>query len=843
MSNNFATPMMQQYSQIKEKYPNCIIFFRLGDFYEMFMEDAKIGAEVLDITLTSRDRGKDGKIPMAGVPYHAVDSYLPRLVKAGYNVAICEQVGTPNGNNLMQREIVRVVTPGTLLTEGCLDKRENNYIFSVVYTQQKNPKNGHLVGISLADLSTGEFFVQEFELGEKSQLEEILKNTVYKFSPTEAILDAQAYNDPEILHFVKSDNNLSVSFFAQADFYLNSSEKILKEHFSVENLASFGIENKKIAQKAGALLLGYMSSTQKSALTHITTISLLNKEGVVSIDPSTMLNLEIFSCLRTGSKKGSLISFLDETRTSMGARLLRSWLRSPLQDMAQLEARYDAVGFFISHVGYYEKLREFLMEITDIERILSRLSVGIGNPLDLKSLESSLNKVLEIKSFFSEFSAENLPNSLAQIEEKILLDLKDLTQYLHRTIKENAPVDIKSGGIICPGVSVELDNLKESISSSKNWLENLEKQQRQETGISSLKVRFNKVYGYYIEVTKANLELVPSNYIRKQTMVGGERFITQELKDHEERILSSEEKINEIELALFMEAVKKTLEYTSHIKEAALAVATLDCYLCFSYFALSKGFVRPLLIETGDIVIEGGRHPVVESLLEVGSFNPNDTFLSQNEKKCPADKGASLLLLTGPNMSGKSVYIRQVAIIVLLAQIGCFVPARSAKITPVDKIFVRSGASDMISLGVSTFMLEMLEVAYILNNATKNSLVIMDEVGRGTSTYDGISLAWSIAEYLISQNLGCKTLFATHYHELCALEKKYPEKVVNLSVLVKQDSFGKPVFIHKVVEGPAEHSYGISVAEMAGIPSVVTKEAKKILQDLESRGLRVTVSH
>ncbi len=832
MTNNFATPMMQQYAQIKQKYPDCIIFFRLGDFYEMFMDDAKIGAEVLDITLTSRDRGKDGRVPMAGVPYHAVDSYLPRLVKAGYKVAICEQIGSPDGSNLMRREIVRVVSPGTLLTEGCLEKKENNYIFSLVYLEQKGKK---LAGVGLADLSTGDFLVQEFELEEKAQLGEILKDAIYRFSPTEAVLNEENYNDPEILHFLKSEGQLSVNFFDQAEFYTNCAEKTLKDHFGVKSLASFGLETKEVAQKSGALLLGYLLSSQKSTLDHITSIGLLNKEGLVSLDPSTLQNLEIFSSLRTGAKQGSLISYLDETQTSLGGRLLRSWLRNPLQDPAQLEERYNAIDFFISHVDYYEKLQEALTEITDIERILSRLSVGIGNPVDLKSMESSLQKALEIRDFFATLQTEvALPQALTVIIQQISPSLEDLILYLQTTIVEEPPIDTKSGGIICPGVSAELDNLKQSISSSKDWLSQLEETQRRETGISSLKVRFNKIYGYYIEITKSNLGLVPQSYIRKQTMVGGERFITQELKEHEERILSSEEKINEMELALFLEAVKKTLEYTAQIKETALSVATLDCFLCFTHFALTKEFVRPTLLDNGTLEIKEGRHPVVEALLDIGSFNPNDTILSQNP---------SLLLLTGPNMSGKSVYIRQVAIIVLLAQIGCFVPAKNAKISPVDKVFVRSGASDMISSGVSTFMMEMLEAAYILNNASKSSLVIMDEVGRGTSTYDGISLAWSIAEHLISSELGCKTLFATHYHELCALEEKYPKKVKNLSVLVEKDSKGNPVFLHKVIEGPAEHSYGISVAEMAGIPEKVTKKAREILEDLESRGLRVTVSH
>jgi DNA mismatch repair protein MutS len=799
----------------------------------MFWDDAKVGSKVLDITLTGRDRGKDGRIPMAGIPYHAVDSYLPRLVKAGYKVAICEQIGSPDGKGLMRREIVRVVTPGTLMAEGSLEKKENNYIFSLFYFAQKET-----VGVSLADLSTGDFLVQEFKLEKKAQIEEILKETIYRFTPAECILTSQDYSDAEILSFLKSENQISISFFDQADSYINSPDKFLKNHFHVKNLASFGLEDKEVAQKAGVLLLSYLLNTQRSSLAHITGIGLLNRENSVSLDHSTIQNLELFSSLRIGSKRGSLVEYLDRTQTSMGGRLLRSWIRNPLQNPKILEERYDVISFFISHIDIYEKLQELLTEITDVERILSRLSIGIGNPLDLKSLEFSIKKILETKIFLDTLSKESESGSLTtildEVQQDISQELADLTLYLQRTIQENPPVDAKSGGIICAGINHELDSLKTGISFSKDWLSQLESQERQETGINSLKVRYNKVYGYYIEITKSNLASVPEHYIRKQTMVGGERFITEELKEHETKILSSEEQINNLEYALFLEAVKKVLEYTTRIKDASLAIATLDCLLCFTHFALTQGFVRPTLVDDGSIDIEDGRHPVVESLLELGSFNPNDTFLEK--------KSLSLLILTGPNMSGKSVYIRQVALIVLLAQIGCFVPAKSAKITPVDKIFVRSGASDMISSGVSTFMLEMLEVAYILNNVTQDSLVIMDEVGRGTSTYDGISLAWAIAEHLVSSKIGCKTLFATHYHELCALEEKYPQKVKNLAVMVKQDLAGKPVFMYKIIEGFAEHSYGISVAEMAGVPAKVTEAARKILQDLELGRLRVTVS-
>lgn len=817
--------MMQQYMKIKEKYSDCIIFFRLGDFYEMFLDDAKLGSSILDITLTSRDRGKDGRIPMAGVPYHALDSYLPRLVKAGHKVAICEQVGDPESGGLMQREVIRVVTPGTLLNESSLDKRENNFIFSLYI-------HNSVVGVALADLSTGDFYAQEFDLKDSSSLESILSEEVFRYSPSECVLSLEEYNDPAILAALKKDAsvNLNIFFYEEAQFYLDNFRKVLLDHFEVSDLSGFGLKDRDVAQKVSSLLLGYLYTTQKGSVEHISKVSLLKSADYVGLDRSTVLNLELFKTLHEGTKKGSLVGFLDKTFTAMGGRMLRSWIRNPLKSVPVLEDRYDLIDYYLQNPSKLDTLASLLPQVSDIERILSRLSVGIGNPADLVNLKTSLETTFEIKEALK--ASENSTALHESLSDNISTDLEELTAYIEETIVDSPPIDTKNGGIVKSGVNEDLDKLRERISGSKDYIESLEESQKKETGISSLKVKFNKVYGYYIEVTKANLEMVPDSYIRKQTLVNTERFITPELKEHENLILTTEEKINELEYSLFLGAVSKVLDYTSQIQNASFAVGTLDCLLNFTHFALNAGFTRPVLLDDGTIEIKQGRHPVVEDFLPLGSFNPNDTLLNKDSHQ--------LLILTGPNMSGKSVYIRQVALIVLLAQIGCFVPAKQARITPVDKIFVRSGASDMISSGISTFMLEMTEAAYILNNATSESLIIMDEIGRGTSTYDGISIAWSIASYLVNGSIRPKTLFATHYHELCALEEKYPDAIKNYQVLVQEDSQKEPIFLHKVVEGAAGHSYGIAVARLAGVPAEVTEEAKEVLERLEKRGSNVS---
>ncbi len=837
---HFDTPMMQQYMQLKQEYPDCLLFFRLGDFYEMFLDDAKIASRVLDITLTSRTRGKDGRIPMAGVPYHAIDSYLPRLVKAGYKVAICEQLGSPDNTKLMRREVVRIVTPGTLLVAGSLDGHENNFIFTPFI---RDIRGKYSVGVALADLSTGDLFVQNETYKDSSSVQALLSDLVARFNPSECVLPPDEYDSPEMLAFVKASGDFSISRFSLSDALVTDPDAFLKGIFNVSSLVGLGLKDSSPALHALAILLGYLQETQKTALSHFKTVKVLSPRGSVGLDSATLENLEVFSPLGGGanSSRATLISFLDKTKTPMGGRLLRTWLRSPSYDVKTLGSRYEVVEYLSSNLQFYNAIQSALAEIGDIERLLSRMSVGLATPVDLKALETSLFSVIGLREVllridaFSSDDSSVLPAILADILSVFQNPLEDVATRIHSIISEEPPIDPKVGGYILAGNNAELDSLRAEIEGSRQWLEALEEQERARTGISSLKVRSNKVYGYYIEVTKANLHLVPSSYIRKQTLVGSERFITMELKEHEERVLASQERIQELEYSLFLDLVSEILTHAQMLQKVSHEVARLDCLANFASFALTHSFVRPDIVSEPILDIREGRHPVVEATLPLGSFTPNDVLLSSSG-------GASLLaILTGPNMSGKSVYIRQVALITLLAQIGSFVPASSMKFRPVDRIFVRSGASDMISAGVSTFMKEMLEVAYILNNATSDSLIIMDEVGRGTSTYDGISIAWAIAEYLLSQ-IGAKTLFATHYRELCVLESRFPQKVNNLSVLVDRTSAGKPLFLHKVIPGASEASYGVSVAELAGLPEKVTTRAWKILEDLESRGVTVVPS-
>jgi len=805
--------MMIQYMSIREKYPDCLLFFRLGDFYEMFLDDAKLGAEILDITLTSRSRGKDGRIPMAGVPYHAVDSYLAKLVKAGYKVAICEQTSDPSeSQGLVDREVVRIVTPGTVLDETSLDRKTNNYIAALT-TNEKG------LGLALADISTGTFYTDQFD---PQNLRQVIINEFSKYRPTECILPDNLYNDPSLLRLLKTFRNLNVFPFSDWELFTTDPELNLKTHFNLETLHTFNLTEKPQAQEVAAALLGYLKSTQKGDIPHIKGIEALATSSFVGLDRSTIANLEIFSTLHTGDKEGSFLNVLDKTCTAFGGRLLKDWILHPLIDPQKITQRYDAVETFMSTPQLKKNLRETLKKINDIERILSRLSVGVGNARDLINLKAGIVESLEVR----EVLLENSAPLIKRLTESVSLEeLDEVVSKISSSIVEEPSLDLKNGGFICEKVHEELDSLRGKVHGSKDWIAKLEIKEREMTGIASLKVRFNQVFGYYIEVTKANLDQVPDNYIRKQTLVNSERFITPELKEHEDIILTAKEKADVLEYEIFLGVVDFVLERTVEIQRLAKVIATIDCLVNFAHVAELGRYRRPTLVEDGRIEISEGRHPVVEKFLRDKPFVPNDTLLD-----C---KGHQLLILTGPNMSGKSVYIRQVAVIVLMAQIGCFVPAASAEISLVDRIFVRSGASDVISEGLSTFMLEMVETAYILNNATGKSLVVMDEIGRGTSTYDGISIAWAVAEYLVNK-VGAKTLFATHYHELQALEEKHPEKIKNYQVLVKETD-GEPVFLHTVVPGGASHSYGIAVAKLAGVPDVVSTRAQEILSGFEVR--------
>lgn len=819
LMQDFSTPIMQQYKEIKKRYHDCLLFYRMGDFYELFMEDAHIGAQILNITLTSKAGGKDGKIPMAGIPYHAVDTYLAKLVKAGYKVAICEQLSPPNKKGLVKRDVIRVVTPGTMMDEKALDQKAHNYIVSITI------KND-CIGLAVADISTGFFSTTEFEGQDKEYL---LQDELTRLSPSECILPDNLYNNSEFLQFLRKGHSMNLYCFQEWDSYANEAGMFLKKHFAVKTLAAFGMEGKLASLESSAALLGYLQTTQLSKVSHIMKIAYDTKTTSMVLDKSTMINLELFSTIREHDTRGSLLAVLDQTQTAMGGRLLKEWLKKPLLEKDHILERHDAVEELFLHNEIRETFLGKLSTIIDIERILSRLSVNIGNARDLQSLKISLQHICELKKLLKPLKAKLFTG----IEKGISPDLEKVIQLIDKTITEDPPVELRDGKLIKAHVNKKLDKLREIIKNSRNFIEKLEEAEKKKTGISSLKIRFNQVFGFYIEVSKANTHLVPKSYMRKQTLVNGERFITDELKKHEEIILTAEEKAHELEHQIFQSTLEKVLSYTSTIQQAADMIATLDCITAFSHISQKYQYTRAKLLYSGEIRIHQGRHPVVERLLDATTqFVPNDVTLDNINQ--------SLLVITGPNMAGKSVLIRQVATIVLLNQIGCFVPAKSAHLSLMDRIFVRSGASDVITSGLSTFMVEMVETAHILHNATEKSLIIMDEIGRGTSTYDGISIAWAIAEYLVTHfPTSPKTLFATHYHELQALEKEYPNKIKNYHMAVADDK-GEPIFLHTLLPQGASHSFGVAVAKLAGIPKDVVEKANEMLHQLEERNSRNT---
>lgn len=813
MDQKFTTPMMKQYQEIKSQYKDCLLFFRAGDFYELFLEDAHIGARVLNITLTSKSAGKNGKIPMAGVPYHAIDGYLSRLVKAGYKVAICEQVSEPNKYGIVDREVVRIVTPGTVLDENALDQKENNYLVCLKISE-------NILSYSIADVSTGYFATTQTPY---DHLETVLKNEFSTLKPTECILSDELYNDPEILRVLQSFSGLNIFPFHEWDQFITNPSNILKKHFGLKSLESFGISKNEIDVETASVLLGYLQYTQKTDLSHIKKIELLNNSDYLIMDRSSMINLELFSTIREHDTRGSLLSILDQTKTSMGGRLLKQWISKPLIKKEKIEERYDAITEILKDEALREKLETQLMDLHDIERLLSRLSVKIGNARDLVNLKNGLITTLELKSLLKQTKS----TLFKQLNKSIKPEIQEVIDLIDKTIVDEPPIDLRNGGLIKEGIDLKLDKLRNRISKSKDWILELEIAERERTGIGSLKVRFNKVFGFYIEISKSNLSSIPDNYFRKQTLVNGERFITPELKEHEEIILTAQETICDLEHKIFEQTLQEVLKYTETLQNASKALAVLDCIVNFSILAVKNQYVRPKLLYTREIRFKNGRHPVVEKLLEDSQFVPNDVTLDNISQ--------SLWIITGPNMAGKSVFIRQVAVISLMAQMGCFVPADSAHLSIVDRIFVRSGASDVITSGLSTFMVEMVETAHILHHATKNSLIVMDEIGRGTSTYDGISIAWAVAEYLVRQfKQPPKVLFATHYHELQALEEKFPNLIKNYHMAVA-DEKGEPIFLHTILPGGTSHSFGIAVAKLAGMPEEVITNAFEMLEKLEKR--------
>ncbi len=813
---DFSTPMMKQYIDIKKQYMDCLLFFRMGDFYELFLEDAEIGAKVLDIVLTSRAKGKDGRIPMAGVPYHAVDSYIAKLVKAGHKVAICEQITEPNKYGIVEREVIRIITPGTILDEHTLVQKENNYIMSLMVDKE-------MYGIAVADITTGSFQIYEFNILQKQQ---VLIDEIMRIRPSECVLPEFLYNNPEILKQLKKYKELNIYCFHEGEQLFSKAEQIVAKQFGKQLSIQSNLKQMKVALKAASVLIEYLKYTQKDNITHFKSITLLAQNEHMVLDYSTMLNLELFSTLRTNERKGTVIDFLDKTVTAMGGRKLRDWLHRPLINKQNIIKRHDAVEELLNNVQQRKQIISTLKLIADIERTISRLSLGLGNARDMIQLKESLKNIIAIKKILS----NAVTIYLKELYDVIDTQLEEIIIEIEKTIVEFPPAIITEGRMINVGINVELDTLRNSVFENKEWLEELEKKERQRTGISSLKIRFNKVFGFYIEISKANLDHVPADYMRKQTLVNAERFITKDLKEKETIILSGEQIIFNLELDIYKELLGHILKKTEEIQKAANSIAVLDCLVNFAVIAEIFQFSRANIIETDKIHIINGKHPVVEQAINDEQFVPNDTFLDQRSNQ--------LLLITGPNMAGKSVYIRQVAIIVLLNQIGSFVPAKDAKLGIVDRIFVRSGASDMISDGLSTFMVEMVETAQILQKATSKSLVIMDEIGRGTSTYDGISIAWAIAEYIVKNKKSTpKTLFATHYHELQELEKQYPDRIKNYHMAI-EDEKGKPVFLYRLLPNGASHSYGIAVAELAGIPEEVITSAYNVLNRMEQKNVQ-----
>ena len=796
------TPMMSQYVQMKEKYDDCILFYRVGDFYEMFFEDAKLAARELELVLTGKDCGLDERAPMSGIPYHAASSYISRLVSKGYKVAICEQIEDPaQAKGLVKRDVIKIVTPGTYTDNVNEEDKSNIYIACIL------EKDG-CFGIAYSDISTGEFKTTSF-----TNLKSTLIDEITKIEPREILLhkDISTSLEKDITSYL----NTTVTKKDFSSFMVSNEELI--EKFSEAEVN--GLED--ASKDACKVLLKYIYETQKMSLTNINFLEKYDIVNYMTIDSNTRRNLELTESIREKSKKGSLLWVLDKTATSMGGRALRRFVEEPLIKKIEIEKRLDGVEELFNNISLNEDLREVLKNIYDIERIVGKISTGNVNGKDMISLKYSLERIPLIKEKVKNANSVILKEYYENLDE--LTDIKDL---LVEGIKDDPSLSIKEGNIIKDGYNKDVDELRKAKLHGKEWIAALENKEREFTGIKSLKVGYNKVFGYYIEITKSNYDLIPEGrYIRKQTLSNAERFITSELKEMENKILGAEEKLVSLEYELFVNIRKKVEKEIARLKNSARIIGILDAISTLALVALENNYVKPSINENGTITITGGRHPVVEKVIEKGEFVSNDTILNKDENR--------ILLITGPNMAGKSTYMRQVALITLMAQIGSFVPAESADISVCDKIFTRIGASDDLAGGKSTFMVEMWEVSNILKNATSNSLVLLDEVGRGTSTYDGLSIAWSVIEYIAkNENLKCKTLFATHYHELTKLEGKI-EGVKNYSVAVKEID-DNVVFLRKIIEGGADQSYGIEVAKLAGLPIDVIKRARQILKKLEN---------
>ena len=811
------TPMMQHYLKTHEEYKDCILFYRLGDFYEMFFDDAKVVSKELELTLTGKSCGAEERAPMCGIPYHAAETYLTRLVKKGYKVAICEQVEDPKlAKGMVKREVTRVVTPGTTLNAQALDETKNNYIMCIAYI-------GDHYGISSADITTGDYYVTEVD-SERKLLDE-----VNKYQPTEIICNEAFYISGIDIDDMK--NRMGIVIYSLDAWYFSdeTAQMTLKDHFKVRDLEGLGLADYDSGVVAAGALLKYLYETQKTTLSNLVAIHPYTTGKFMIIDSSTRRNLELVETLREKQQRGSLLWVLDKTRTAMGARTLRSFVEQPLIERTEIEERYDAIDEFNTNAITREEIREYLNPVYDLERLITRVTYQTANPRDLIAFRNSIHMLPPIKTLMSDFQSPLLKRLYEQLDT-----LDELYELIERSITEEPPLTLHDGGILKEGYNEEVDRLRKAKTDGKSWLADLEAKEREKTGIKNLKIKYNKVFGYYLEVTNSFKDLVPDYFTRKQTLANAERFITPELKELEDVILGAEDKLIVLEYELFREVRQKVADEVVRIQKTAKAVAQIDVFTSLATVAEQNNYCRPKLNEKGLIDIKDGRHPVVERMIQNEMFVANDTYLDNGSNR--------VSIITGPNMAGKSTYMRQSALIVLMAQIGSFVPAKSAKIGIVDRIFTRVGASDDLASGQSTFMVEMSEVANILRNATSNSLLILDEIGRGTSTFDGLSIAWAVVEHISNPRLlGAKTLFATHYHELTELEGKL-NSVNNYCIAVKEKG-DDIVFLRKIVKGGADKSYGIQVAKLAGVPDNVIERAKEIVEELSNNDITEIVQN
>ena len=805
------TPMMQQYMDIKNQYKDCILFYRLGDFYEMFFENAITCSKVLEITLTGKNCGLEERAPMCGVPYHSVESYLSKMIENGYKVAICEQVEDPKeAKGIVKRDVTRIVTPGTNLNMQMLDETKNNFLMSIMYTIND-------YGIAVVDITTGDFFVTEVDNCRK------LEDEINKYCPSEIICNDAFYISGYDIDSIATRLNISVSSLESWYYEEESAINKIKNHFKVDSLAGLGLVDFSIGAIAAGGLLQYLYDTQKNSLDHLTHITPYITSKYMVLDSATRRNLELLETLREKQKKGSLLWVLDKTKTAMGARLLRKFIEQPLIDYDEIIKRHDAFECINNNAITREELREYLNPIYDLERLLTKVSYKSVNPRDLIALKTSMQMIPHIKCLLEDLDAPLLKKLYEQID-----GLQDLSDMIEKAIEEDPPIAVKEGGIIKNGFNEDVDKLRSVKTDGKSWLTDIETKEREKTGIKNLRIKFNKVFGYYLEVTNSYKDLVPEGWTRKQTLANAERYITPELKELEDMILGAEDKLFNLEYQLFVEIRENIASQILRIQQTAKAIAEVDVFCSLALVAERNNFTRPVMNKDGVINIKDGRHPVVEKMISSGLFVENDTYLDNNT--------ARVSIITGPNMAGKSTYMRQTALIVLMAQIGSYVPASFANIGIVDRIFTRVGASDDLASGQSTFMVEMTEVANILRNATKDSLLILDEIGRGTSTYDGLAIAWSVIEHISNkQLLGAKTLFATHNHELTELEGKL-DSVNNYCIAVKEIG-DDIVFLRKIVKGGADKSYGIQVAKLAGVPESVLSRAREITEQLSDNDI------